>query len=145
MVQRELRAVSFLVVGLADIAGVVEQRGDHAENRALLPELICRTRRTLVAVNQACHCQGAVEAVLGIVIPGFAAKVTAKLSYVQIDEGIERNVYRLQIDIGVTSAQNAAYFGTHGTRICYQYFSGYVMVISSIELEPIPFLIRCRL
>jgi hypothetical protein len=79
-----------LVVGLADVAGVVEQRGDHADDRALRSEALVRQVRAVVTDDQARDGERAVEGVLQIVVDGVAAVVAGKLPVEQALEVAER-------------------------------------------------------
>ena len=81
-----------LVVGLPDVAGVVEQRGDHAEDRTLGSEALVGQVRAVVADDQARNGERAVERVLQVVIDGVAAVVAGKLPVEQSLEVAERGL-----------------------------------------------------
>ena len=82
--ERELGAVAMrLVVGLTNVAGVVEQRGDDAEDGALRAEALVGKMRAVVADDQPRDGERAVERMLQIVIDGVATVVAGKLAVEQ--------------------------------------------------------------
>ena len=77
---RELGAVAMLrVVGLADVACIVEQRDHYAHHGPVGAEALVRCMRLVVAGEQPRHRERVVQRVLQIVIDGVAAEVTGEL------------------------------------------------------------------
>jgi len=87
----EFRAVAMRgVVGLADVARVVEQRDHQAEQRALRAEALLGRVRAFVAHQQPRHGERVVQRVLHVVIDGVAAEIAGKLAVEQPLEVGER-------------------------------------------------------
>ena len=66
--------VVLLVVALADVAAVVEQRADDAELEQALADRGAVAARALVAVEQARHGERDIEHVLQVVVLGVAGE-----------------------------------------------------------------------
>ncbi len=91
--ERELGAVAMsLVVRLPDVAGVVKQRSDHADDCALGPEPLVGEVRAVVADDQACDGECAVERMLQVVVDGVAAVIAGELPVEQPLEVAERGL-----------------------------------------------------
>jgi hypothetical protein len=113
--ERELRAVAMrLVVGLADVAGVVEQRGDDAHDRALRPEPFVDEVRAVVAHDQPRNGERAVERVLQIVIDGVAAVVAGELAVEETLEIAERRLHAIERIVRPLLPEQVADGATHG-------------------------------
>ena len=85
--QRELRAIAVLgVVGLADVARVVEKRDDDAHHRALGAEALVGSVGLVVAGEQARHRERVVQRVLQVVVDGVATEVAGELA---VEETLE--------------------------------------------------------
>ena len=112
--ERELGAVAMrLVVGLADVAGVVEQRGDDAEDGALRAETLVGEVRAVVADDQARDGERAVERVLQVVIDGVAAVVAGELAVEQPLEVAERGLDAIERIVRPVLAEQLADCAAH--------------------------------
>ena len=112
--ERELGAVAMsLVVRLANVAGIVKQRGDHADDRALRSEALVGEVRAVVADDQPRDGERAVERVLQIVIDGVAAVVAGKLAVEQALEVPERALDAVERIVRPVLAEQLAHCTAH--------------------------------
>jgi hypothetical protein len=78
---RKFRAVAVLgVVGLADVAGIVEQRDDQAELCSIGTESLFGRVHTVVSGQKPGHRKRVVERMLQVVVDRVAAEVARKLA-----------------------------------------------------------------
>ncbi len=129
--QGEFGAVAGIVAGVADVTGVVEQGDDHPEHGAARAEPPRGRLAAVVAVEQARHGQGAVQAVLGVVIPGIAAVIARQPSGVELAEGGEGVVQGLGVEAGIAGLQDAADRFQHLGRVGNTYAVGHVVMIAT--------------
>ena len=88
--------LGFLVAALAQVADVVEQRGDQADDRAFAAEALGRLDLPLVARHQPRHRQRDVERVLHVVVQRVDALVARRASAEHLLEAQERALDRLE-------------------------------------------------
>jgi hypothetical protein len=102
---------------MSDVSGVMEQGDDHAQHGAARAQLALLADAAVVAVQQARHGQRAVQAVLGVVIPGVAAVVARQPAGVKLAEGGEGVIQRLRIDAGIARLEHRFHCGAHLGRV----------------------------
>ena len=90
--QRVLRAVAMhVIVAPAQVAEVMEQRGERADDEQLFGEaLVAVARAALVAVHQPGHRERYVEHVLDVVVLGVAGEIIGMLPAIQARRFAER-------------------------------------------------------
>ena len=107
--QGEGRAVAdVFFIAPTDIAGIMEQRQDHAEAHAPCAQAALGDLAGVMAVHQAHHRQRAIQAVLRVVVPGVTADVTGQAAREQFSEGVESRLQRFQIRIRIAPRDDRA-------------------------------------
>ena len=138
VIAREHGAVGHLGLrGLADVAGVVEQRRHQAYQRTLRPQPAALRRGPLVAREQAGGGQHDVERVLQVMVDGVHADVPGHRAREQPGEIVDGAAGRIEVGAGPRRGVQLEHGVAHGLRRTHLDAVGDVIVAAAVRARHI--------
>ncbi len=130
---RELGAVVMaLVAGMADVARVMKQRADDAQDGPRRPQAFGLGHRQLVPLDQPAEGERHVQRVLDVVVDRIAAQVTRRAAAEKVVEVLEGAAQHAQLHAGIKAREAVVYDLPDRLPVGHRHGVGHVVVAAPV-------------